>query len=158
LEVRGGYVGRACDVHQLDIGYPELSLALEKPERTSGLLAGDRAPDAPIPGAAGRTMRLFDLFRGPHWTLIVFEGDRGIVAPRAGLHIHAVGRKGDLIDEAGHFKGAGRDGREAASMRRLIVPSKGVGANGPRRGHHVDQRRLDLIPFARFQAAIRIDP
>lgn len=36
----------------------------------------------------------------------MFEGDRGIVAPRAGLHIHAIGRKGDLIDEAGHFKDA----------------------------------------------------
>lgn len=158
LEVRGGYVGRACDVHQLDIGYPESSLALEKPKRTGGLLAGDRAPDAPIRGAAGRTMRLFDLFRGPHWTLIVFEGDRGIVAPRAALHIHAIGRKGDLVDDAGHFKDAGRDGREAASMRRLFAPSMGAGANGPRRSHHVDQRRLDLIPFARFQAAIRVDP
>lgn len=102
--MKRGEMRRGRDVHQLDIGYPESNLALEKPERTRGLLAGDRAPDAPIRGAAGQTMRLFDLFRGPHWTLIVFEGDRGIVTPRAGLHIHAIGRNGDLIDDGGHFK------------------------------------------------------
>lgn len=97
---------RGRDVHQLDIGYPESSLALENPGRTGGLLAGERAPDAPIRGAAGQALRLFDLSRGPHWTLIVFEGDRGLVSPRAGLHIHAIGRNGDLIDDAGHFQTA----------------------------------------------------
>lgn len=104
--MKRGEMRRGRDVHQLDIGYPESSLALEKPERTGGLLAGDRAPDAPIRGAAGQAMRLFDLLRGPHWTLIVFEGDRGTVVPRAGLHIHAIGQKRDLIDDAGHFRNA----------------------------------------------------
>lgn len=95
---------RGRDVHQLDIGYPEMSLTLEKPERKAGVLAGDRAPDAPIRGAAGQPMRLFDVLRGPHWTLIVFESDRGVIAPRTGLHIRVMGRNGDLVDDAGHFQ------------------------------------------------------
>ena len=36
--------------------------------------AGDRAPDAQLSDAAGATMRLFDLFRGPHFTLLAFDG------------------------------------------------------------------------------------
>ncbi|QKR99583.1 FAD-dependent oxidoreductase [Sphingomonas sp. CL5.1] len=104
--MKRGEMRRGRDVHQLDIGYPGSRLALEKPERAGGLLAGDRAPDAPIRGAAGQAKRLFDLFRGPHWTLLGFEGDRGLVLPRAGLHIHAIGRHGELVDEAGHFDAA----------------------------------------------------
>ena len=37
--------------------------------------AGDRAPDAHgRTPAGGRTTRLFDLFRGAHWTLLLFDG------------------------------------------------------------------------------------
>ena len=39
-------------------------------------MAGDRAPDAPIRGAAGQKTRLFKLFQGPHWTLLGYEVDR----------------------------------------------------------------------------------
>ena len=41
-----------------------------------GVRAGDRAPDAPIRGAAGVRTRLFKLFQGPHWTLLGYEVDR----------------------------------------------------------------------------------
>ncbi|UWU30243.1 hypothetical protein N2600_10025 [Rhizobium sp. WSM1274] len=47
-------------MHQLDIGYPNSSLALEKPERNAGLLAGDRAPDAPLKAVAGQPTRPFE--------------------------------------------------------------------------------------------------
>ncbi len=104
--MKRGEMRRGRDVHQLDIGYPETRLALEKPERMGCLLAGDRAPDALVKGAAGQTMRLFDLLRGPHWTLIVFNGDRRLVSPRAGLHIHAIGPDSELLDGAGHFQAA----------------------------------------------------
>ncbi|MBN9061767.1 MAG: FAD-dependent oxidoreductase [Rhizobiales bacterium] len=104
--MKRGEMRRGRELRQLDIGYPESSLASEKPARTRGVLAGDRAPDAPIRGAAGQGRRLFDLFRGPHWTLIVFDGDRRLVSPRAGLHIHAIGPKSELIDEGGHFQDA----------------------------------------------------
>jgi hypothetical protein len=104
--MKRGEMRRGRNVRQLDISYQESSLALEKPARADRLLAGDRAPDAPIQGAAGQATRLFDLFGGPHWTLIVFDGDRDLVSPRAGIHIHAIGRKNELIDAFGHFETA----------------------------------------------------
>jgi 2-polyprenyl-6-methoxyphenol hydroxylase-like FAD-dependent oxidoreductase len=104
--LKRGEMRRGREVHQLDIGYPESSLALEKPERNSFLLAGDRAPDAPIRGAAGQPSRLFNLFRGPHWTLLGYEVVRNLLPPRPGLHIHTFGPLGDFIDEEGHFQNA----------------------------------------------------
>lgn len=101
-----GDMRRGREVHQLDLGYPGSSLGLESPQRVGGLLGGDRAPDAPIRGAAGESTRLFELFKGTHWTLLGYEVDRGAISPRAGLHIHAFGPRGDLIDEGGHFHDA----------------------------------------------------
>jgi 2-polyprenyl-6-methoxyphenol hydroxylase-like FAD-dependent oxidoreductase len=101
-----GELRRGREVHQLDIGYRESSLALKKPPRAGGLLGGDRAPDAPIRGAGGQPRRLFDLFAGPHWTLLGYEADRDRVRPRAGLHIHTFGARGDLIDHGNHFRDA----------------------------------------------------
>ena len=88
-----GDMRRGREVHQLDIGYPESSLALEKPQRHGGLLAGDRAPDAPVRGAGGQAMRLFELFKGAHWTLLGYEADRDVVTSRRMLHIHTLVRE-----------------------------------------------------------------
>jgi hypothetical protein len=104
--LKRGEMRRGREVHQLDIGYPDSPLALEKPERSGGLLAGDRAPDAPIRGAAGQSKRLFNLFQGPHWTLLGYDVARDRVPPRAGLHIHTIGAHGDIVDEAGHVHDA----------------------------------------------------
>jgi 2-polyprenyl-6-methoxyphenol hydroxylase-like FAD-dependent oxidoreductase len=101
-----GDMRRGREVQQLDIGYPGSSLALEKPERVAGLLAGDRAPDAPLRGAAGQPARLFELLRGPHWTLLGYQANRSAVPARAGLHIHCIGPDGELIDESEHFRDA----------------------------------------------------
>jgi hypothetical protein len=49
---------------------------------------------------------VFDLFAGPHWTLLGYEVDRDCVPPRAGLRVHIFGTCGDLLDEHGHFKDA----------------------------------------------------
>ena len=101
-----GDIRRGREVHQLDLGYPESSLALEEPRRDGTLLAGDRAPDAPVCGAAGQPRRLFDLFHGTHWTLLGYEADRAIVAPRQALRIHTIGARGDFVDAEGHFRDA----------------------------------------------------
>ena len=106
---RRGDMRRGREVHQLDLGYPESSLALEKPARLGGMLAvlaGDRAPDAPIRGAAGQPTRLFALFQGPHWTLLGRDVGQAVPPPRPGLRIHAFGPGGDLVDEGGHFQDA----------------------------------------------------
>lgn len=101
-----GDIRRGRDVHQLDIGYHGGSLALENPPRTRGVRAGDRAPDAPVRGAGGQPTRLFDLFVGPHWTLLGFDVDRDRVRLRGGLRMHTFGSRGDLIDDGGHFMNA----------------------------------------------------
>lgn len=100
-----GDMRRGREVHQLDLGYPWSSLALAARERVGGLQPGERAPDAPIRGAAGQASRLFNLFEGPHWTLIGYEVERSTaIAPRPNLHIHVVGLRGDIVDDGGHVR------------------------------------------------------
>ncbi|HYG42999.1 MAG TPA: FAD-dependent monooxygenase, partial [Bordetella sp.] len=101
-----GGMRRGREVHQLDIGYRGSPLAKELPERSAGIRAGDRAPDAPVQGAAGGPTRLFQLFHGPHWTLLVYQAGPNAVSPRPGLHIHHIGPKGDVIDAWGHVRDA----------------------------------------------------
>jgi len=100
-----GEMRRGREVQQLDIGYPRSPLALEQPERAAGLLAGARAPDAPLRGAAGQPRRLFELLRGPHWTLLGYQVDRRAAPARTGLHIRCIGPNDELIDEGEHFRG-----------------------------------------------------
>jgi hypothetical protein len=102
---RPGGMRRGRDTQQLDLGYLESPLSLERPLRTSGVRAGHRAPDAPIRGAAGVRTRLFNLFQGPHWTLLGYEVDRTTaVQVRVGLHIHMLGPRGDIVDDGGHVR------------------------------------------------------
>ena len=61
---------------QLGITYKEMSLSQSSGEVGLRLSSGDRAPDAPGVDAAGKPMRLFDAFRGPHFTLLrLFPGE-----------------------------------------------------------------------------------
>jgi hypothetical protein len=61
---------------QLALNYRSGPLSVdERGEVAAGVTrAGDRAPDARLADAAGAPVRLFDLFRGPHWTLLIFGG------------------------------------------------------------------------------------
>ncbi len=102
---RGG-MQRGREVRQLDIGYRGSSLSLNPPGRDAILLAGDRAPDAPVRGAAGSTRRLFDLFRGPHWTLIGYDTVDDAITGQRGLHIHRIGNGCELEDVGAHFRDA----------------------------------------------------
>jgi len=105
--VKRGSMRCGREVHQLDIGYAGFSLALEAPARQVGILAGDRAPDAPLRGAGGQPRRLFDLFAGPHWTLLGYQPAHPIRVPaREGLRIHIVGPNGELQDTSGHLQAA----------------------------------------------------
>ena len=85
---------RGEDTWQLDISY----------RTTAGrLVPGDRAPDAPLTDGNGKEIRLFDLFRGPHATRLVFGGP----AP-AEAHSYAVVQPGQevpgefVVDTRGH--------------------------------------------------------
>jgi 2-polyprenyl-6-methoxyphenol hydroxylase-like FAD-dependent oxidoreductase len=122
---RQGNTRRGRDVQQLDLGYPTSSLALEKPERTGGVLAGDRAPDASVRGAAGQMTRLFELFKGPHWTAFTYLERVPAGLGRRNLHSHEVSDHGDIQDVGGHF---GEAYGVAAGDIVLVRPDGYVGA------------------------------
>jgi hypothetical protein len=66
------------ETSQLGLGYRWSRLARDVIAPAGGLRAGDRAPDAPCRDAGtGSRVRLFDAFRGPHFTLIRL--DNGLV-------------------------------------------------------------------------------
>lgn len=55
---------------QLDIAYPDSALTVSAPGR--GPRPGDRAPDARSVTSDGVATRLFEAFRGTHWTVLGF--------------------------------------------------------------------------------------
>ncbi|KAK1181359.1 FAD-dependent monooxygenase [Streptomyces sp. NBS 14/10] len=70
--------------------------------------AGDRAPDAPCARPDGEPFRLFDAFRGPHFTLLAL-GDTELPPVRANfVHTYRIGgpagRPGHLLDPDGHIR------------------------------------------------------
>jgi hypothetical protein len=107
-ETRRGIMRRGREVKQLDLGYPDTSVSFASSKTGACVIAGDRAPDAPMRGAAGQTRRLFDLFEGPHWTLLNYADNRLAIQPRPNLHIHTIGSQGELSDPDGHFRDAYR--------------------------------------------------
>ncbi|WP_330256479.1 FAD-dependent monooxygenase [Nocardia sp. NBC_00565] len=90
---------RGEETRQLDISYRD-------PANRGALVAGDRAPDAPLKDDAGQPIRLFDLFRGPHATLLSF-GETSI-QPESGERSYTVIRPGQqatgryVVDVDGH--------------------------------------------------------
>ncbi|MFB6565977.1 FAD-dependent monooxygenase [Streptomyces noursei] len=112
---RSGSLRRGRDLHQLGVGYPESPLTREL---RTGLAegartAGDRAPDAPCTTADGTPTRLFDAFRGPHFTVLALDApdlDTPALTKAAGstpLHtVHVGGPTPDLLDPDGHLRAA----------------------------------------------------
>jgi 2-polyprenyl-6-methoxyphenol hydroxylase-like FAD-dependent oxidoreductase len=98
--------------------------------------AGDRAPDAPLRDASGAPCRLFDLFRGPHFTLLALGGaPLPILGPsRSGaVRSYRLSRPGEgvdgaFIDHDGHAHRIYGDGLI------LVRPDGYVGYTGIRQG------------------------
>ena len=61
-----------ADTRQLGLHYRGLSLARGAHDSRARVRSGDRAPDAPCFDVRGAPGRLFDAFRGPHFTLLAF--------------------------------------------------------------------------------------
>jgi 2-polyprenyl-6-methoxyphenol hydroxylase-like FAD-dependent oxidoreductase len=126
-----GDMRRGRDVQQLDLGYAGSIVGWTPSARTPDLLiAGDRAPDVPLMGRAGQPVRLFDVLKGPHWTLLGFETDKHAeeIAARKNLHIHRIAADGDLVDVKARF--ATTYG-VVAGDRVLIRPDGYIAAIGP---------------------------
>jgi 2-polyprenyl-6-methoxyphenol hydroxylase-like FAD-dependent oxidoreductase len=103
---QGDGMRRGRETHQLDLGYPDSALSLNGEVLGCPVRAGDRAPDAVCRGAGGRPVRLFDLYRGPHWTLLANGLDAPAITPRPGLHIHLVGPSREITDPDGNVRSA----------------------------------------------------
>ncbi|MFF6976751.1 FAD-dependent oxidoreductase [Streptomyces sp. NPDC008343] len=80
--VHRGQVRRGEATRQLGLGYRESSLTRETRPAPGPVRAGDRAPDGTLGG-----VRLFDAFRGPHWTLVAV----GTSAPELPEAVRVVG-------------------------------------------------------------------
>lgn len=65
-------IRRGKDEQQLSISYQGGPLASRNSARTKTLQAGDRAPNAILRGASGQSVRLFDIYRGSHFTALAY--------------------------------------------------------------------------------------
>jgi hypothetical protein len=65
-------IRRGKDEQQLGITYRGGPLAAAGDQTTSGLNIGDRAPGAAMVNADGRPARMFDAYRGPHFTAVAY--------------------------------------------------------------------------------------
>ncbi|MGW1374995.1 FAD-dependent monooxygenase [Streptomyces sp. NPDC002446] len=106
---RSGSTRRGRDLHQLGIGYPDSPLTTElRTDLPEGALgAGHRAPDAPCHTADGKPARLFDAYRGPHFTLLALgdtdlDADALPAGPQMLRLVRVGGPSPDLIDTDGH--------------------------------------------------------
>jgi hypothetical protein len=59
------------------LNYRGASLSQGETSLSTKLQPGDRAPDAPLLDHQQNPLRLFDLLRGPHFTLLEFTSDGG---------------------------------------------------------------------------------
>jgi 2-polyprenyl-6-methoxyphenol hydroxylase-like FAD-dependent oxidoreductase len=64
-------------LEEVDISYRDTSPLSDDRGGSNGAVAGDRAPSATVVRLVDReTVELFDIFRGTHWTLLLFTGQK----------------------------------------------------------------------------------
>jgi len=116
---------RGPEVQGLTLNYRAGLLSRDDRATPGAVRAGDRAPDAPVTAADGRSIRLFDLFHGPHWTLLGFG-----VAVDPTLPGYTVVRSGEpageraVVDTDGHAR-AGYDVADGTLV--LVRPDGYIG-------------------------------
>jgi 2-polyprenyl-6-methoxyphenol hydroxylase-like FAD-dependent oxidoreductase len=126
--VHRGSVRRGRATEQLDLGYRESPLSVETRAGLDddALRAGDRAPDGRRGG-----VHLFDLFRGPHWTLLLVDTDAPVPAIDAPLvrvpAYDAYGRGIFLVRPDGYVGWAGTEADELAEYAARV----GLTASAP---------------------------
>ena len=98
-------LGRDADLSQLDISYRGGPLACDLDDATD-IRAGDRAPDSPfIFSSHGQRGRLFELFRGTHFTLLTFADQPAPQLPdryKDIVHAYTITRGGNILVPSDH--------------------------------------------------------
>jgi hypothetical protein len=116
FQAKGNHLQRNTDTLQLGINYRHASLSPRQESPALSVAPGDRAPDAPLVDAQGNRLLLFDLFRGPRFTLLSIGATavRGLKSLgeryEKNLRVFEIVRKtlqsghaeGVLIDDGGH--------------------------------------------------------
>jgi len=107
IEKPGGGVDAVAtaELSQLTLGYRWSRLSCDATSRLSGLRAGDRAPDAPCRDPrTGAPVRLFDVFRGPHFTLLGLGSRSAAALGGVGSDVvkPCLIGPGGLTDDGGH--------------------------------------------------------
>ncbi|MGW1269547.1 FAD-dependent monooxygenase [Streptomyces sp. NPDC002491] len=94
---------RGAGTRQLGLHYRGSSLSEETRQAPGPLRAGDRVPDLTVDD-----VRLFDLLRGPDWTLLTLES--GVYLVRPDGHVGWAGGTQDGLETYRRRVGVGRDG------------------------------------------------
>jgi hypothetical protein len=102
----GGALGRIADdlTTGLTVAYPVSPLTMNLPASDALVRPGDRAPDARGLRNGSNTWTLFDLLRGPHWSLIAFEHPdpeslRALDPESRRLRVFRVGKSAGSFDD-----------------------------------------------------------
>jgi hypothetical protein len=150
-------------LRQLDLGYRGGPLADER-RRAPGLVrAGDRAPDAPGRTVDGRPLRIFDVLRGPRWTLLAF-GDPAAVPPGLdACHVVTEARAakapaGAFVDTDGHaFRAYDIDPDAPGAVLLRIRPDGYIGAasDADAPGLEVQEGHLHVLPVQEGHLQVR---
>jgi len=85
---------------QLGITYKEMSLSERSGDVRLKIVSGDRTPDAAGVDAHGKPMRLFDVFRGPQFTLLRLFGGKDAAPSMSSV------RRVDVINSPSQVNGA----------------------------------------------------
>jgi hypothetical protein len=93
---------RGPETLQLGINYRKNSLAREERANPGSVQAGDRAPDSPCGNADGTPVRLFDIFRGPHFTLLGFGRCNAAIISEVQQRYGDAVRTYAVVDTDGH--------------------------------------------------------
>lgn len=93
----------------LSISYPESFLSFSGAKiDASAIVPGDRVPNVTGLITSSGEAELFDLLRGTHWTLIVYDYDGQLWLadhPSDHLHVYRIGSgHGDVVDSLGSFR------------------------------------------------------
>ncbi|ADD41376.1 FAD-dependent monooxygenase [Stackebrandtia nassauensis] len=112
---------RGADTDQLGIHYRYSPLSV-------GERAGDRAADGVVTSVDGERLRLFDLYRGPHWTLLAAAEPPAELDPGVRVHRVRASPTGDaftLVRPDGYIGLTCRDARQVSEyLRRITVPTR----------------------------------